>query len=94
MFSTNTKWSKALCLKLIDEYKKHEVLWNWKLLNNKKYAKFNAWRSISKALNINVKLVKEKIYQLRKTFHEQCVNANLGISLINGLYFLIPIKQT
>lgn len=60
-------------MRLIEEYKKNEVLWNPKYptLCLKKEKKTEAWEFISKVMNKDFIEIKKKMIDLRKRFRRE-----------------------
>lgn len=63
-------WDNGRILKLIDLYRKNEVLWNTKHVNYKynRYLKLDVWKLIADELHVERSVAEQKMHNLRSQF--------------------------
>ncbi|XP_014476706.1 PREDICTED: uncharacterized protein LOC106745531 [Dinoponera quadriceps] len=65
-------WSMDMCLLLIDLYERHPVLWDPKhYYYYSKKKKLDAWEAIAQSMNLDMKVVRQKMVSLLGSFRAQ-----------------------
>ncbi len=83
-------WPREKCLGLIDEYEKHEVLWNPQHGDYyNKLKKHDAWVEVSSVLDISPQEGKKKMDSLLSSFRREKAKGKKSVGTGTGKYFLL-----
>lgn len=89
------EWSNEASLALIDEYKKHPVLWDVRHQSySSKSLKQEAWETIAASMQLDVQEVKQKMNSLLGSFRREKSKMRKNRETFNGTYgYLYMVRK-
>lgn len=81
-------WSHEMCLRLIDEYRQHEILWN---INSPEYHKKEEkeilWNLLAKKFNTDPETIKKRIENLRGSYRRERSKCKRSLASGSKVYY-------